>query len=80
MRDGLPEDQLLDLPEAVSRLRVSPRTVERLGQQGILTRVKVGGSTRYRLSQIQQIIREGTPREQSDIERLLAADPGEVSR
>jgi hypothetical protein len=57
---GLPEDQLLDLPEAVSRLRVSPRTVERLGERGYLTRVKVLGATRYRASEVETIIREGT--------------------
>jgi predicted DNA-binding transcriptional regulator AlpA len=61
MRDGLPEDQqLLDLPEAVSRLRVSARTIERFGQHGILTRVKVGARTRYLASEVESIIRNRT--------------------
>lgn len=53
-------DHLINLPEAREALRVSSRTVERLAQQGHLERVKVGSLTRYRISDIERIIREGT--------------------
>jgi len=38
---------------------MSPRSVRRLAQAGVLPRVKLGRSTRYRESDIQKIIREG---------------------
>jgi hypothetical protein len=34
--------------------------VERLGERGYLTRVKVLGATRYRASEVEAIIRDGT--------------------
>lgn len=40
-------------------LRRSVRTVERWAQLGILTRVKYGGATLYRLGECQQIVRHG---------------------
>jgi hypothetical protein len=55
-------DRLLDLPETVSVLRVSPRTVHRLAERGILTRVKVLDATRYRWSEVQGVVRDGTAR------------------
>ncbi len=51
------KDRLIDCPEAAEALGVSARTVDRLAQRGILTRVKVLGATRYRASQIEEIIR-----------------------
>lgn len=53
-------DRLIDLPETAEALGVSPRTVARLAEQGFLTRVKVLSATRYRASEIEQIIRQGT--------------------
>jgi predicted DNA-binding transcriptional regulator AlpA len=69
-------DRLLDRPEVVETLGLSPRTVERLAEQGYLTKIKVLGATRYRLSEVEAIVRHGTPqrRKVSDVERLLA-DP-----
>lgn len=54
------DDRLLDPPEAAEALRVSPRTVVTLAQQGYLERVKILGSTRYRASDIEALIRSGT--------------------
>jgi predicted DNA-binding transcriptional regulator AlpA len=71
-------DRLLDRPEVVETLGLSPRTVERLAQRGYLTQVKVLGATRYRLSEVEAIIRHGT-RRLSDVERLLS-DPAEAAR
>jgi excisionase family DNA binding protein len=53
-------DRLISEPETAEVLGVSPRTVRRFAQQEILERVRVGGSTRYRVSQVEQIIRHGT--------------------
>jgi hypothetical protein len=40
---------------------VSPRTVRRLAQAGLLPRVKVLGAMRYRESDVQAIVRNGVP-------------------
>jgi predicted DNA-binding transcriptional regulator AlpA len=53
-------DRLIDEPGTAEVLGVSRRSVRRLAQQEILDRVKVGSATRYRLSQIERIIAEGT--------------------
>jgi excisionase family DNA binding protein len=52
-------DRLIKVKEAASLLGVCVRTVWALRSRGRLTGVSVGGSTRFRLSDIQQIIREG---------------------
>lgn len=53
-------DRLIDEPGAAEALGISRRSVRRLAEQEILERVKVGSATRYRLSQVEHIIREGT--------------------
>ena len=40
---GAVKDRLIPSPETAEVLGVSPRTIRRFAQQGILTRVKVGG-------------------------------------
>ena len=56
------DDRLIPIPEAVKALGVCARTVEKLAEQGILPKVYIFGSVRYRLSDVQRLIREGTPR------------------
>jgi hypothetical protein len=53
---------------------MSPRTVRRLAERGILTRVKILGATRYRSSELQCVVRHGAPL--SDVERLLGDRAG----
>lgn len=60
MASVLNENHLVTLPAAVTRLGVSRRTVQRLVEQGELPRVKVLGSTRFRASDLERIIREDT--------------------
>jgi hypothetical protein len=52
--------QLLEPAEVAAALRVSPRTVVSLVQQGYLERVKILRSTRYRASDVEALIRSGT--------------------
>jgi excisionase family DNA binding protein len=53
-------DRLIPSPQTAEVFGVSPRTIRRWAKQGILDPVRVGGSTRYRLSDIEATIREGT--------------------
>ena len=49
-------DNLLRKSEVAERLACSKRTVEREVQDGHLTRVKVRGSVRFRVSEVNAII------------------------
>lgn len=53
------EDRLLRPQEVAHRLGVSLRTVWRFRQLGILTPVSLGRSTRFRLSDVQRVVRRG---------------------
>jgi hypothetical protein len=53
-------DRLLTTPETATSLGLSPRSVGKLAEQGFLTRIKVLGATRYRASEVERLIREGT--------------------
>ena len=55
------EDRLLTVKEAAALLRVSVRFVNQRFSTGVLERVKLGRATRIRLSDITQVMREGTP-------------------
>ena len=55
------EDRLLTVKEAAAILRVSVRFVNQRFSTGVLERVKLGRATRIRLSDITQVMREGTP-------------------
>lgn len=59
MKDAV-EDRLLDEPSTSAVLGVSPRTVRKMVTDGYLERIKVLNATRYRLSDIEEIIRRGT--------------------
>jgi excisionase family DNA binding protein len=61
MRKASPiaEDWLLRKKEAASMLACSNRTIERLVSLGRLTRVKVLGGVRFRMSEIYGIIAGG---------------------
>jgi predicted DNA-binding transcriptional regulator AlpA len=69
-------DRLIDSPGAAEALGVSARTVDRLAQQGYLTRLKVLRATRFKASEIERIIAEGTGEKQSDVERLAVRPAG----
>jgi len=53
------QDKLVDVREAARLLGVSPRTVNGLLARGVLERVKIGRSTRVRLSDVQRVIERG---------------------
>lgn len=60
MPDAVTSDRLIPSPKAAEVFGVSPRTIRRWAKLGILDPVRVGGSTRYRLSDIEAIVRLGT--------------------
>jgi excisionase family DNA binding protein len=53
------DDKLLRKKEAASLLACSARTIDRLVNLGRLTRIKVMGGVRFRLSQVRQIMQGG---------------------
>ena len=53
-------DRLVKSPEALSRLGVSPRTLDKLAELGHLEKVHILGAVRYRESEIERIIASGT--------------------
>lgn len=50
------EEKLLRKKEAASLLACSARTIDRLVNLGRLTRIRVMGGVRFRLSQVRQIM------------------------
>ncbi len=52
-------DRLLRVPEVAAILGVSERQVRRLAVAGVITRVKLGRSTRVRLSDVRRIVEHG---------------------
>ena len=54
------DDRLLRLPEAAAVLGLSVRAVRRLAQRGVLTRVRIGGASRVRQSEVAALVRRGT--------------------
>lgn len=54
------DDRLLSTAETATRLGVSRRSVERLAERGVLTRVKILGATRFRASDVAAIVANGT--------------------
>jgi excisionase family DNA binding protein len=55
----LQSDKLLRKSEAAEMLATSTRTIDRLASTGRLARVKIRGGARYRLSELQAIIKKG---------------------
>ena len=53
-------DRLLRVDEAAQVLACSPRLVWRLREQGALKAVKIGRVTRFRRSDIQRLVDEGS--------------------
>lgn len=53
------EDRLLRVADVATLLGLSTRAVWALRSEGALDAVKVGGATRFRLSDVQRIVREG---------------------
>ncbi|MHB1430625.1 MAG: helix-turn-helix transcriptional regulator [Streptosporangiaceae bacterium] len=58
---GAVPDRLISAAETASRLGISRRSVERLVERGVLTRVKVCSATRFRASDVAAIVANGTP-------------------
>ena len=52
-------EKLLRKREVAAQLACSLRTVERLVSKGCLTRVKVMGAIRFKLSEVQAIVKGG---------------------
>ena len=53
------DDELLRLSEAAAALKLSVRTVRRLAARGVLTRIRIGGASRVRRSEVEQLMRSG---------------------
>ena len=53
------DDELLRLNEAAAALKLSVRTVRRLAARGVLTRIRIGGASRIRRSEVEQLMRCG---------------------
>jgi excisionase family DNA binding protein len=57
------DDNLLDIEETARYLGdVSPRTVHRLVARGQLRKVKIGGSTRFRRTELDRYLRDAERR------------------
>lgn len=48
---------LLKLAEAAERLNVSPRTIQRMAAEQVLTKVRIRGAVRYREQEIEALVR-----------------------
>ncbi|MCH8343172.1 MAG: helix-turn-helix domain-containing protein [Planctomycetes bacterium] len=57
-----PSDRLLNVKQAAEVLGCSPRMIDRLRVAGALYAVKLGRSTRYRLSDVERLVQEGAAR------------------
>ncbi len=57
--NGTDDDKLIDKRTAAELLAVSRRSIDRLVVKGKLTRVKVLGAVRYRLSELRGIMARG---------------------
>lgn len=53
-------ERLVKKSQAAVKLGVSSRTVDRLAQKGILEKVFVGSSPRFRLSELNKIVEKGS--------------------
>jgi len=58
-REPVSDDRLLRKNEATLKLACSPRTIDRLVISGRLTRVKILGGIRFRLSQVETLMNGG---------------------
>lgn len=52
-------DPLLKPREAASRLTISVRTLYRLRSQGLISSIRVGGTNRFALSEVNRLLNEG---------------------
>jgi len=53
------KQKLLSKKEVAECFSVSVRTVERLAARGKLTKVKIGGSVRFRMEEVEAILETG---------------------
>ena len=60
MDDTVADVRLTDAPGVASMLDVSPRTVRTLADLGYLERVPILGAVRYRVSDVERLVLEGT--------------------
>jgi excisionase family DNA binding protein len=67
-------DTLLRLREAAKILAVSERQVWNLIASGVLERVRIGGSTRVRRSDVERVVRVGATQEEVRGSALGATD------
>ena len=72
------EPRLLRVREVATLLAVSEPTVWRLTHAGELTRVRVGGSTRFLLSDVESLVRRGARSRTTEKERDPASGPSLV--
>jgi excisionase family DNA binding protein len=52
-------NSLLDTPDVQRRYGVSRSTVERLTKQGLLTKIRIGGSVRFDPAEVEALIEAG---------------------
>jgi len=57
---GVSEDRLITKKQAAERLAVSTRTIDRMSANGRLEKIFVGPSPRFRKSDIDRIVDQGT--------------------
>ena len=54
-------DRLLRLDEAAAVLNLSVRAVRRLAARGVLRRIRIGGASRVRRSEVERLMQSGAP-------------------
>ena len=58
-------DRLMKVAEVAQRMSLSVRTIWKLHSRGDLPSVRIGGATRFRLSDVEEVIRNGLPASRS---------------
>ena len=61
-----PEDEILTLDEVAAYLKAGKRTVYRLAQKGEIPAIKLGGTWRFRRSELDRWIAESINRKKSE--------------
>ena len=59
VRNATRDDRLLTVDQVAERLSVSIRMVHRLAASGCLAKVKIGRSTRFRLTEVEMLSQKG---------------------
>jgi predicted DNA-binding transcriptional regulator AlpA len=71
LADQLPDSVLVNLPTVESLLGVSTSTVWRLSRKGLLTPIRIGGSTRWRIGEIRAFAAKGPDSDKSTFKTRL---------